>query len=119
MIEKLSKSSGRVVGFKLSGMLTDEDYQTLVPQLEKIIEETGALSMLMEFEDFHGWEPKAAWDDFKFAIKHGKDLERLAIVGDKAWEEWIAKLSKPFTTAEVKYYDTSQIEEAWEWLKEV
>jgi len=39
MIEKLSKSSGRVVGFKLSGKLTDEDYQTLVPQLEKVIKE--------------------------------------------------------------------------------
>jgi hypothetical protein len=117
MIERLSNSSDRIVGFTLSGTLTDEDYQVLVPQLERRIKEVGALRLLMNFEDFHGWKPKAVWDDFTFAMKHTKDIERLAIVGDNAWEEWIAKLSKPFTKAEVKYYSTSQIEDAWEWLR--
>ena len=31
------KGSGKVVGFKAVGKLTDEDYKFLIPKLEKVI----------------------------------------------------------------------------------
>ena len=51
-------------------------------------------------------------------IKHFKDIERLAIVGDKKWEHGMAMFCKPFTTAKVKYFDQSDIEQARTWLAE-
>lgn len=40
------------------------------------------------------------------------------MVGDQKWEEWMARLCKPFTQATVKYFDASEEEAAWAWLRE-
>jgi len=118
MFERLDGSAGGVVGFKFSGKLTDEDYKKLVPQFEKAIEESGKIRVLWFMEDFHGWEPKAVWDDFKCWIQFKGKIERCALVGDKKWEEWMTKLAKLFMGSEVKYYDHTQVQEAWKWLRE-
>jgi SpoIIAA-like len=118
MFQQLEESSGRIVGYRVSGKLTDEDYEILVPQLEKVIERWVTIRLLLEFDDFHGWDIEAAWDDFKFGMKHNNDIERLALVGDRKWEEWMAKLAKPFMNAEVRYYDRSELDSAWYWLRE-
>ena len=74
--------------------------------------------MFLELEDFHGWEAKAAWDDFKLGLAHPQDFERIAIVGDKAWEHWIALLAKPFTHARVRYFALSDRNAALDWLRQ-
>ncbi len=117
MVEKLPESSGNVIGFKMSGKLHDEDYGHFVPQVEAVIAENGKARMLAQFHDFHGWDLHALWDDIKFATKHCTDVERIAIVGDKKWEEWMAKICKPFTLAKVEYFDVNDIDQAWSWLR--
>ncbi len=82
MFEKLAESTGNVVGYKASGKLTSDDYKTLVPILDRLIEDSGKIRFLLYLEDFHGWEMKAAWDDFVFVLKHRNDIECLAMVGD-------------------------------------
>ncbi|MCK4846227.1 MAG: STAS/SEC14 domain-containing protein, partial [Deltaproteobacteria bacterium] len=51
-------------------------------------------------------------------VKHHGDLERMALVGEKKWEKWMASFTKPFTKAEVRYFDASEVDQAWEWLRE-
>ena len=118
MIVKMKESEGRYVGFKLHGKLTHEDYEFMVPQLEEIIEKEGSVNALMLMEDFDGWELHAAWDDFMMGVKHYSDFGRIAIVGNQAWEEWMAILAKPFTTGQVKYFDVDELDKAWSWVKE-
>jgi len=117
MIEKLARSSGPVLGFKMSGKLHDEDYRQFVPLVEETIKEHGKARLLAQFHDFHGWDLQALWDDIKFSTKHCTDVAQVALVGEKKWEEWMAKVCKPFTMAKVKYFDAAQIEEAWQWLE--
>lgn len=118
MFEKLDGSAGSVVGFRASGKLTNEDYKSFMPILEEVIEECGKVRMLWELVDFTGWELGAMWEDFKFATKHCRQVERLAMVGDKKWEEWMAKISAPFMEGEVRYFDRSELDAAWEWVRE-
>ena len=118
MITKLDRSTGKILGFKMSGKLHDEDYKHFVPVVEEALKAGGKVRLLGHFEDFHGWDLHAMWDDIKFATQHCTDVERIAIVGDKKWEEWMAKVCKPFTTAKVKYFDASALEAAAVWLKE-
>ena len=118
MIEILKESSGRVVGFSLSGKLHDEDYKTFVPQMERVIEREGKVRLLAHFHDFHGWDLHAAWDDMAFGAKHLRDIEKVALVGDRKWEEWMARICKPFTRAAVKYFDAGELDKAWAWLRE-
>jgi len=118
MYEKMKESSGNAIGFRLSGKLTDADYKAMGPEFETAIEKYGKIRLLWLLEDFHGWEPKAAWDDYEYWRKYGKGIERIAMVGNKRWEEWMTKLAKLFMKGGVKYFDDSQLEEAWAWLRE-
>ena len=119
MITSIETGSAKLLGFKLSGKLTAEDYHGFVPAVEAALgTEGGKVRLLALLEDFHGWEAKAAWEDLKFGVRHYADFDRIALVGDQRWEEWMASLCKPFTRAEVKYFDKSEIDAAWVWARE-
>jgi len=118
MIEQLPEGGGKVLGFRMSGKLHDEDYKKFVPLVDEAIAAQGKVRMLALFEDFHGWDLHALWDDVKFATTHCTKIERIALVGDKAWEAWMARVCKPFTMAKVQYFDSSKLGDAWTWIKE-
>jgi len=118
MITKLDRSAGKILGFKMTGKLHDEDYKQFVPAVEAVIQTQGKVRLLAQFEDFHGWDLHAMWDDTKFATKHCAHVERVALVGDKKWEQWMAKVCKPFTLAKLEYFDVNDIDAAWKWLAE-
>lgn len=117
MIETLENSNERCLGFKLSGKLHDEDYKHFVPKVEAAAKQYGKVRMLAQFHDFHGWDLKALWDDIKFATEYCNQVERIAMVGEKRWEAWMAKVCKPFTLAHVKYFDHQEMDAAWSWLR--
>jgi hypothetical protein len=106
MIETIQTNFPKTIGFRLSGKLRDEDYKSFVPTVESFLAAEGKGRLFVEFEDFHGWDVHAVWDDTKFALKHYSDFDRIAMVGDRRWEKWMAQVCKPFTKA------------AWAWLRE-
>ena len=38
-------------------------------------------------ENFKGWERGGSWDDFSFQSDQDVHIERMAIVGERQWEE--------------------------------
>jgi hypothetical protein len=118
MIETIETGSPKVLGLKLSGKLHDEDFRQFVPTMETILTAEGKVRLFVQCEDFHGWDLHAALDDLKFSLKHYSDFERIAMVGDRKWEKWMAGFCKPFTNAKVKYFDTSEVDAARKWLDE-
>ena len=86
--------------------------------METILTAEGKVRLFIQLEDFHGWDLHAAWDDLKFGLRHYSDFERIAMVGDRKWEKWMASFCKPFTKAKVKYFDRSDVDAAWKWLQE-
>ena len=70
MIEQLPQDSEVVLGFKMSGKLHDEDYKKFVPLIDSAVAKQGKIRLLAQFEDFHGWDLHALWDDIKFATAH-------------------------------------------------
>jgi hypothetical protein len=47
-----------------------------------------------------------------------RDIERLAIVGEKTWHQWMTGFCKPFTSAEVRHFTMAQLDAAREWVYE-
>jgi len=117
MIEQLPSDSPKILAFKMSGKLHDADYKTFVPMVDAAISKEGKVRMLAQFHDFHGWDLRALWDDIKFATTHCTKIERIALVGEKTWEKWMAAVCKPFTMAKIQYFDAAKIADAWAWLK--
>ncbi|PWQ93779.1 STAS/SEC14 domain-containing protein [Leucothrix arctica] len=108
-----------IIAVRASGKLTHEDYQRFLPQLEDEINKLQKASLLLEFDNFSGWEIEAAKDDFKFALKHLSELDRIAVVGDKAWEHWMVLMIKPFLPfGKSQYFNRENLQDAWDWLRE-
>ena len=73
---------------------------------------------MFDTQDFHGWSFGALWEDIKFDLKHFRDIDRLAMVGDRTWQKWMATFCRPFTSATIRYFDHDEITDAREWLFE-
>jgi len=117
-IQLTEKNGGKILEVRVSGKLAHEDYQHFVPEFERLVKQKGKIRVLFEMADFHGWKAGALWDDIKFDLRHFSDIERLATVGDKKWEKGMSVFCKPFTTAKIRYFDTTQLAEACAWLAE-
>jgi hypothetical protein len=111
------EASGKILVVKLTGKLTKEDYQQFTPEIERLIKQHGKIRMLVQLHDFHGWTVSAIWEDIKFDLKHFQDVERLALVGEKAWEHGMAVFCKPFTSATIRYFNRGEAEQAEAWIR--
>ena len=108
----------KVVVVRISGKVQKEDYVKFVPEVDRLVQQHGKLRMLFEMLDFHGWTAGAMWEDTKFAFHHFRSIERLAIIGEKKWQRGMASFCRPFTAAEVRYFERSQEQEANDWLQQ-
>ncbi len=111
-------AEGKILVVEATGTLSKADYEQFVPETERLIKEFGKIRVLFEMHDFRGWEMAGVWEDMKFDLKHFRDIERLAIVGEKAWEHGMTVFCRPFTTAKLRYFDSSKTEDANNWIEE-
>ncbi len=107
-----------LVRVNVSGKLTQADYDQLVPSWKAVIAKNGKMRLLFVMHDFHGWEPGAAWDDFRFDREHGSQVSRVAMVGEKQWQKWISQLGALFAATTVRYFDISDLDKAERWVGE-
>jgi hypothetical protein len=108
--------SGKVLVVQVSDKLTREDYERFVPEVKRLITDHGKIRVLFDMREFRGWNAGALWEDIKFSLGHFNDIERLAMVGEKKWQEWMAAFCKPFTIAEIRYFDQTESDQAQEWI---
>lgn len=116
MVEIL-RDEGNFVALKLVGKLHDADYKEFVPVIEASAEK-GKLHLLVDMTEFHGWDAPALWDDIQLDAKFGNQIERLAFIGNKEWQAWMAKICKPFTRATIQYFDANDAKDAWAWVQD-
>lgn len=109
---------GKKMVVSVTGKLEKADYELFVPAAEKLIKEQGKIRVLFIMHDFKGWTAGGVWEDIKFDLKHFNHIERLAVVGESKWEHGMAVFCRPFTTASLKYFDVSQLDEARRWIDE-
>jgi hypothetical protein len=114
-IEK--EADGKVLLVRTNGKLTKGDYKHFVPEIEELVTQHGRIRVLFDMHDFHGWTAGALWEDVKFDLRHFADIERLAIVGEKAWEHGMAVFCRPFTRAKVRYFHRDEAVDARRWLE--
>ncbi len=106
-----------VVALQLHGKIKKQDYEEVIPILEDRIKEFGNINFYCELMNLEEIEPKAIWEDLKFDAEHANDFNRIALVGDKKWVEWMTKFSSPFTSAKVEYFDHSEKHKAMDWVE--
>jgi hypothetical protein len=107
---------GKVLRVHVSETLSKEDYELFAPEVQRLIADHGKIRVLFDMQAFRGWNAGALWEDIKFNLGHFNDIERLAMVGEKKWQQWMAVFCKPFTTAKIRYFDQGEVDQAQAWL---
>lgn len=106
-----------VIAITVNGRLSHADYQNFQPTLQAQIAGAGPISLLVELDDFHGWDLHAAFDDLRFGMQYRADFTRIAMVGDPAWERWIALMAKPFMVGEIRCFPKEERAAARDWVR--
>jgi len=119
MFQSIPVFEENMFAFKVTGKLTKKDYEEFLPVLITLIHKYGPISLLLELDDFHGLESEAIWEDYKFGTAHDKDFHKIAIVGDKRWERWMAVLMDAFTKTDIRFYNLDDAAIAWDWLRDI
>lgn len=101
---------------KVVGKLTHEDYEVMVPMLESAISgiEHPKINALLDLSEMEGWELRAAWDDLKLGVKHGREFSKTAVIGHKDWMKYATRVGSWFTSGETEYFE--DINAAIDWL---
>ncbi len=118
MFRKLGEIRGNVFGCQFSGTVTDAEFKRFASAAKRLIAARGKIRLLILMDYPQDFEPRAAWDDIVFWVKHIREIERLAIVGQSAWEKRMESAEKFLLHSEIKYYDISHLDDAWAWLNE-
>ncbi|TFH90956.1 STAS/SEC14 domain-containing protein [Vibrio ouci] len=113
-IERIHDQS--ILVFKVTGKLTHQDYQAITPVLDSTLQAVNRkhIKMLVDITEFSGWELRAAWDDFELGLKLGFKLEKVAIYGDKNWQDLASKVGGWFISGDMRSFGDYQ--SAIEWL---
>ena len=106
------------LSLKAVGKLTHADYEIINPMIDSALAgiKSPRIKVLVDGSELEGWELRAAWDDFKLGLKHGGEFDKVAIFGNKKWQEYSAKIGSWFISGEVKYFE--DLNEALSWIQE-
>jgi len=103
------------VSMKAMGKLTHGDYEVITPMLDSALGavKNPKVKVLIDGTEMRGWEVRAAWDDLKLGLRHGSKFDKVAIYGNKSWQQVLSKLGTWFISGEVKFFEDEGLALAW------
>jgi len=113
----IANVSGRVLTIKVSDTLTEPELTSMQKAAGAIFAAGGKWRILVLTENFKGWERGGSWDDFSFQSDQDVHIERMAIVGERQWEELALMFTaKGLRAFPIQYFGLAQIATAQAWL---
>jgi len=120
MIEVKQGSREGLLEIRMSGTITDTDYrETLVPALDKAIEASERIRVLMLLDsDLKDFTLGAMMDDARLGLKHWRGFDRVAVVTGSAGMRRTIKAFWIFMPCPVKVFTPNETDDARRWLTE-
>lgn len=116
MITKLQSGHDGILAYRISGKVTVDEYVACEEEWLGAIEEHGSVKMLIELTDLKFPELGVFFEDFKQGMKHCKDFSAFCVIGDHTWEKVWTTVFSTILHINVRYFDKSKSEQAWEWI---
>ena len=117
MYRVISESEGGNIGIKIDRTLTEDEYDLLIPYLDRLKQEIGPLRLLFDMTECDGLNSQALWEELTDHLHQFQEMPRIAVVGDRQWMESGTKVFHPLLTTQVEYFMPDQLDEAWRWVK--
>lgn len=117
MYQTLAESQDPVVGYEVRGELDEADLEAILSDLERVIDEYGEARLLVVLPEIPQPSLDALEEDLGFWMRHADELERYAVVGDGRLLEWTAKLGDAAVDTDLRHFEESDLDDAWNWAK--
>lgn len=116
MIQLLNSEKVNLISAKISGKISKDEVEKIHSEIHEILKQNSKIDFYFILEDFDGYTLKGFWEDLKVDSAHISDYGKMALVGEKKWQERAAKATDFFTSSEVKYFDLKDKELAKTWI---
>ena len=118
MFTETLKDHDDVIGIVCNGELTEEDMKRMHGFLHERLASAGHPGLVVDLTGFESYEDLAALsEDAKMDMAHRNDFSRVAVIGDKKWMEWGTDLAGALTRAEMRWFDSNELEMAQDWAR--
>ena len=118
MAHEIIEVSDNLVRAKLSGVMQIADQKALQAAGSHLIAQGRKARVLVVLENFEGWEKSPEWENIDFLMKHGDDVERMAIVGDPKWkDDALVFVAKGLRSTQIEYFVPSALALAEAWIR--
>jgi hypothetical protein len=118
MIQQMSGLPDGIMGFEVTGKITAEDFRDVIIPAIDAAAKAGEVRFLITIPEFHGMTPGALWEDLKVAFENFRKWKRIALVTDIEWMHHMLSAFGWMTPGEVKYFPSSQRDQAISWVAE-
>ncbi|WP_207422517.1 STAS/SEC14 domain-containing protein [Desertivirga brevis] len=118
MLCQLPETKQDLLAVRVNDVLSTEDLQLYKQLINAIIAKYGSVRLYFEMKEFKGWEPLGFLENGLFDLLHGINFNRVAMVGEKEWQHWAARLASPVKKKGIRYFDLKDKDKAIHWLEE-
>ena len=116
MYLQLKESLGNILGFKIIAGITEKQKKEICNILEKQIDESGKIRLVLVIEAHEAMDAESLLFNLNFVLQYSDNIDRMALVRSKTWEETWMGLFGLFSHIRTRYFDRSEINQAWKWV---
>ncbi|MCB0923552.1 MAG: STAS/SEC14 domain-containing protein [Mycobacterium sp.] len=118
MIEALPDMPAGVVGIRVSGRVTGDDFHQFKPTLEQMLDSDEIRFVEVIGSDYEGFGPGGLFADLKqgfSTVKHLRAFKRTAVVTDKDWIVHTLHATSWLMPGEVAVFGMDELDAAAQW----
>lgn len=109
-------SQGDIVTLRLLGKLEPSAYDGVSDEIDNVMSHSEHVRLVLDLREFDGWSGLGALGNHLSLVReHYRVPERIAIVGEKAWQKMAEKIMSKFVRAQSRFFDSSNYDAAIEW----
>lgn len=125
MLQILATTQKNIIATRANDILGISDYEKIHPLIHNIISKGKKVRWYFEMDDCLISSAVGFWEDGIIELNYGKmnfthseDIEKVAIVGEAKWREWMQSVMKPFRKATIKYFSLTERGQAMQWIND-
>ncbi len=113
---EITSLNGEILTARITGTLSQPELASLHQSTADIIQQHGKVRILVIAENFQGWQKGGDWDDISF-MENDPFISRIAIVGEKEWEEMVLLFTgQGMRKFPIEYFQPADLDRAKAWL---
>ena len=107
-----------LITVKISGLLKRTELALAEKVAIELMRSAHKIKILILTENFQGWDNKDNWEDVSFQFEHDQQIEKIAIVGEKQWQELTEVfVGKGLRSVDIRFFTPSETAQARAWVK--